>query len=102
MEANLINSNINTQNNDIITLEPNKIFLFKLSDQMSIKINEQHLHEGRMILKNNTNNHLVFKFSNSQKNSTAIYSITPTIYYINPKGTININIKRFDKVNKFF
>ena len=99
MDANLINQNNNKENNEKISLEPNKIYLFKLIDN-SIKANDRNLYEGRLLLKNNTDNYLVFKFSNTLTQTNTIYSITPISYYLNPRGTININIKRFNKVKK--
>ncbi len=96
---NYANKTILENTNDIISIEPSKVYFYKLNDQISIKSSEQNIFEGRIILKNNTNNYLIFKFQISNYNSV-IYSITPTIYFINPKGTINVNIRRFDKVYK--
>ena len=91
------NKIISENKNDIISIEPYKVYFYKLNDQISIKSSEQSIYEGRIILKNNTNNFLIFKFQISNYNSI-IYSITPTVYFINPKGTINVNLRKFDKV----
>ena len=94
---NYSNKIISENKNDIISIEPYKVYFYKLNDQISIKSSEQSIYEGRIILKNNTNNFLIFKFQISNYNSI-IYSITPTVYFINPKGTINVNLRKFDKV----
>ncbi len=91
------NKIISESKNDIITIEPSKVCFYKLNDQISIKTSEQNIYESKIIMKNNTNNYLVFKFHLSIYN-TIIYSITPSVYFINPKGTININFRKFDKV----
>lgn len=95
---NYINKIISDDKSDIISIEPAKVYFYKLNDQISIKSSEQNIYEGRIILKNNTNNFLIFKFQIGNQNPI-IYSITPTIYFINPKGTINVNLRKFDKVN---
>lgn len=101
MESNTFsNKNITDNKNDLITIEPNKIYLYKLNDQISVKSTDQNIYEGRIIMKNNSNNFLVFEFHLNNYNSI-IYSITPNIYFINPKGTINVNFKKFDKVIEF-
>lgn len=106
MESNNNYSNkiVADNKNDILSTEPSKIYFYKLNEQISIKSSEQSIYEGRIILKNNTNNYLIFKFQISNQNSI-IYSITPTMYFINPKGTINVNLRKFNKVkiyNKIF
>ena len=102
MEFHESKTKLSTDNkNDIIAIEPNKIYFYKLNDQISIKSTEQNIYEGRIVIKNNTNKFLIFKFVCSNSNNNSIYSITPWIYYINPKGSINVNFKKFDKVKKF-
>jgi len=100
MESNIknVNKNISEKKTEIISIEPSKIYFYKLNDQISIRTTEQNIYEGRVIMKNNTNKHLIFKFHISNSNSI-IYSITPTVYFINPQGTINVNFRKFDKVS---
>lgn len=66
---------------------PNKIILIKVIDQ--------NFYEGRIVLKNLTNQNVVYRFFN---NKQIIYSISPSVYYIKPYENFTVNIKRFEKV----
>lgn len=83
------NSHINSKQNKFIEIDPNKFILIKVTDQQ--------IYEGRMSLKNITNNYVVFRFFNSLHMT---YSITPIVYYIRPYETFVVNIKRFGKSNE--
>lgn len=71
-----------------------------LSDKNStiitlVKIIDQYYYEGHLKLKNNLKSeYLIFKIINDK----SYYSITPTLYYIEPDKEITINIKRFEKL----
>ena len=76
----------NIQDSWIEKIEP-KITLIKIIDQC--------FYEGHLILKNKTNNYLVFKFKNIKQD----YSITPILYFIKPKEQITINLKKFQRLS---
>ncbi len=60
-----------------------------------VKIIDQNYFEGHLHLKNNLKiDYLIFKILNDKQ----IYSITPTLYFIEPGKDITINIKRFEKL----
>ena len=60
-----------------------------------VKIIDQNYFEGHLKLKNNLKtDYLIFKILNDKQ----IYSITPTLYFIEPGKDITINIKRFEKL----
>jgi hypothetical protein len=65
---------------------PNRIILVKVIDQK--------FYEGRIQLKNITNNFVVYRFFNNQHMT---YLISPSVYFIRPFETFTVNIKRFDK-----
>jgi hypothetical protein len=65
---------------------PNRIILVKVIDQK--------FYEGRIQLKNITNNFVVYRFFNNQHMT---YLISPNVYFIRPFETFTVNIKRFDK-----
>lgn len=72
----------------ILETFPNRIILIKVIDQ--------NFYEGRIRLQNNSENYVVYKFSIVQH---MIYTVSPSIYFIKPFGSITVNIKRFDKVS---
>ena len=84
-----INSQSNIKQNKFIEVEPNKIILIKVTDQS--------IYEGRLILKNLTNNYVVYRFFNTLYMT---YSITPIVYYIRPNENFIVNIKRFENSNE--
>ena len=60
-----------------------------------IKIIDQNYYEGHLKLKNNLNTeYIIFKIINDKP----CYSITPSLYYIEPGKEITINIKCFEKL----
>jgi hypothetical protein len=67
---------------------PNRIILVKVIDQK--------FYEGRIQLKNLTNNFVVYRFFN---NHHMTYTISPSVYFIKPFETFTVNIKRFDKAS---
>ena len=72
----------------------------ELSDKNSTKITlvkviDQYYYEGHLKLKNKLKSeYLIFKIINDKP----YYSITPTLYYIEPDKEITINLKRFEKL----
>lgn len=84
-----INSNNKKGENHLkfVETQPQKIILIKVIDQ--------NFYEGRITLKNITNNHVVYKFFNHNE---ITYSISPSVYYIRPYQKFTVNIKRFEKV----
>ena len=67
---------------------PNKIILIKIIDQ--------NFYEGRILMKNVTNNYIIYKFIFNQQ---MIYSITPSVYFLKPGENFTVNVKRFEKVS---
>lgn len=61
-----------------------------------VKVIDQKFYEGRLQLKNLTNNFVVYRFFNSHHMT---YTISPCVYFIKPFETFTVNIKRFDKVS---
>ena len=73
---------------DISEIKNNKITLVKIIDQ--------YFYEGHLKLKNNLESeYVIFKIINDKQ----YYSITPSLYYIEPGKDITINIKRFEKLS---
>ena len=92
-------SNININNNK------KKLSCLDISDKNStkknstkitlVKIIDQYYYEGHLKLKNNLKSeYVIFKVINDKP----FYSITPTLYYIEPEKEITINIKRFERM----
>lgn len=73
--------------NNWIESENNKIPLIKVIDQS--------FYEGHLVLKNQIDKYVVFKF----KNEKVCYHITPCLYFIKPYSTVIINIKRFERLD---
>ena len=67
---------------------PQQIILNKLSNDH---------YESKISLKNETEKNVLFKVFNNKKTT---YSSTPNYGFITPKGSISIDIKRLEKVNK--
>ena len=60
-----------------------------------VKVIDQYYYEGHLKLKNNLKKeYVIFKIINDKP----FYSITPTLYYIEPDKEITINIKRFERL----
>ena len=60
-----------------------------------VKVIDQYYYEGHLKLKNILKSeYLIFKIINDKPN----YSITPSLYYIEPDKEITINLKRFEKL----
>jgi hypothetical protein len=59
-----------------------------------VKIIDQDIYEGRVLLKNQTGNFVIYKI---YSNSNIKYSIAPSVYYIPPEESLFVNIKAFEK-----
>jgi hypothetical protein len=79
MEANL---------NNYIDVSPNKITLAKQSDTSFF--------ESKIILKNKTDKHVVFKI---YINKYTVYSANPSTSFIPPQDSISVTVKRLENVN---
>ena len=84
-----LNNQNNTKPVKFLDLSPHKIILIKVTDQK--------FYEGRLTLKNLTNNFVVYRFFNTQYMT---YSISPIVYFIRPLESFVVNIKRFEKANE--
>lgn len=71
-----------------IVTNPNKILLIKVTDQ--------NYYEGRIELKNITDNYAIYKF---YINQNMVYSATPSVYFIKPHDSMIVNVKRFEKLS---
>lgn len=105
-ETNILNS-INNYKKSIpsslisINKDKNDESCFDISETLNkkitlVKIIDQYFYEGHLNLKNNFKlEYVIFKIINDKQ----YYSITPTLYYIEPGKEITINIKRFEKLS---
>jgi hypothetical protein len=93
-------NNIENLSNLNINNSKNKLSCLDISDKNStkitlVKIIDQNYYEGHLNLKNNLKSeYVIFKVINDKP----FYSITPTLYYIEPEKDITINIKRFERM----
>jgi hypothetical protein len=72
--------------NNLKYIEATKLVLVKLIDQ--------NIYEGRILLKNLTTNFVIYKIFT---NSNMKYSIAPSQYFIQPAEAITVTIKLFEK-----
>ena len=101
-ETNILNSIDNNKRNNSSSLnkEKKELLCLDISEIKNnkitlVKIIDQYFYEGHLKLKNNLNSeYVIFKIINDKQ----YYSITPSLYYIEPGKEITINIKRFEKL----
>lgn len=75
------------KNVKFVEIFPSKIILVKMTDQS--------FSEGRIVVKNLTQNYVIYKILTRQ---SAGYAVSPSVYFIKPSNSVTINVKHFEKV----